>query len=420
MIALDDSSIIIGEIKQLLHTFNLPNCKLNNKFPYEGRHFITKNQIKTWKKNLSNQLVEKFVDNYIVNKHDDNFTTTLPIHNMLYDRQTHRYLGHYLRFLREYFNLNLMSMYNCFDAESSDLEATFKQGTKIISFNNNTIKDTIVYKVPISLVPQLTISAHNAAKLELCLAINASSDAAQERQEILMKASYKAGKFNQSFIYDLPLDGGNLKNETDASKKAQMMAELTQTLNRYSENICLLIKVPAALKTSITVLEGNYISTKLDAGSYLYFHPWVASETDPSQFVAADYYADNFKIMPQLLSHENAHKNYLLADNLLQYLDKNSITNISEHYDIKHVQLLLDDLRKSDNSTLIPANKLPQARRSGIWNDSDFIDLKNLTCQASLNKQYDTIGYFDKDLELKYLQKFDELAATDQLNRGID
>ena len=41
-------------------------------------------------------------------------TKTLKNPTTLYDYQTHEYLGDYLRFLRDFENINLMSMYNCF------------------------------------------------------------------------------------------------------------------------------------------------------------------------------------------------------------------------------------------------------------------------------------------------------------------
>ena len=56
----------------------------------------------------------KPIEKFLEQSQTINFYKTLKFTGINYDSHTHEYLGEYLRYLRDYKNLNLMSLYNCY------------------------------------------------------------------------------------------------------------------------------------------------------------------------------------------------------------------------------------------------------------------------------------------------------------------
>ena len=67
---------------------------------------------------LHNRNLFKLIyNNYSFGDRIPNITKNLKIRNVVYDSYTHKYLGDYLRFIRDYTGLDLMPLYNCFSNE---------------------------------------------------------------------------------------------------------------------------------------------------------------------------------------------------------------------------------------------------------------------------------------------------------------
>ena len=100
----EDNNIVIGHIKELLHSFNLPMIPVytDNTVLYEGRTYIKDNKIVKW---TGSEF--KFLDEYIYNYPTINLTKRLEMNSAIYDNYTHEYLGDYLRFIRDYHNVDL-------------------------------------------------------------------------------------------------------------------------------------------------------------------------------------------------------------------------------------------------------------------------------------------------------------------------
>lgn len=427
MIELNSNSIEIGQIKQILANFNLPLCQVGETLPKLGKHFITKDSIKVWKKSLTdpNVLEAKKCSSYIVGNEYKNLTSRFVINNLTYDRETHRYLGKYLRFLRDYYGLNLMSMYNCFDEELNDIDIEFTLDNEEKSFVSFSQYDsnTISYKIPVSIIDNYTISTHSSCNIELCLAINKNTST-KDLIEI-SKISYLRTRCD-SLIYYNPYA---LINENYPS--------LLKQIYDYYDQLYLVLKVPSSLSTSITILEGTYIDNINNISNYITYRP-ISDDVyllDKSNLFLQEYLykflttkvsdsSNNkiyltvsdtgFPVASQLLSYENLSKKYLLGDRLIEYLTGNAISIISDPYDIKHVQKLIDSYRYDKNYSDILIYKVPKDRRYGIWNFSDTLDLRSLISKHKLNLFYDSIGFFDKDVENYFKPRFDKIVETSE------
>lgn len=96
MVKFNESSIMVGYIKELLYSFNLPRV-----------------DVAEFKKKIAEGKLAYLFGDYI-----PNVTTNLKLENTIYDSYTHEYLGDYLRFIRDFRGMNLMPLYNCFSNKS--------------------------------------------------------------------------------------------------------------------------------------------------------------------------------------------------------------------------------------------------------------------------------------------------------------
>lgn len=453
MIKLNDNNIIVGQIKQILHTFNLPQCAVGSAYPKEGSHYLTKNHIMRWERDGGN-LIPVPCERYVYGDEYINLTTTLPINNMLYDVETHQYLGRYLRFLRDYNDINLMSMYNCWDGSlnSDAFELILGEGSSQtkISFKSGD-DDSLVYKVPIS-VSDFTLAVHGAVAAQICVYadINKSDSVASERINEIARATYRKRRMQGAFSY---------------SPFSEIVDdELSSLIAQNRERLYLLIKVPRNLNTSIVVLEGNYANDLAKLNSSFKYKPTILCDvaesadleisllakveksvrdaqtdsvynlsddpyiavsdavalTDTARHTLADTRSSRpYEICAQLLSRNNISSKYLLADRLIEYLTGNAISKLSQDFEIARVQRALNLLRGANNLDQLQDPTIAKCRYAyknvissssdirnrgdryiGIWHPLDLEDLRSIATKSGISSSsYDCIGYLDKDLE---------------------
>lgn len=402
MIKLYDNSIFVGEIKQLLHNFNLPLIQVGNRYPKANSSYILNNNIFQWvSDNTGNIVSTKRLGSYDFGCKYLNVTSNFEIKNLVYDIETHKYLGKYLRFIRDYTGIDLMSMYNCFCEETSDYNISFDIGSgddlkKVLMNSGN---GYVAYKIPVS-INTLTISTHNITSCEMCLYVDDVSLTGSDKNNIA-KSTYIKTKIN-NFIHINLFEKSNEKS----------------TLTKFYDKIYLLLKVPSSLKTSITVLDGKYYIK--DNSDYICYKPCLSivegeeailqairKATSPVSQYPYDYdnlkeaedkyltvavetneeiYSDTavdtgFNVTSQLLSPENLSGNYLLADRLIEYLTGNAINPLSQYYDIRKLQSALSE------------------KETGLWENSLDQKIKNIIKNSGYDFGYDSVGYLDKDVE---------------------
>lgn len=330
MIKYNSDNLLVGYIKEMLKDFNLPKFKPVNKPNFK----------------LDDELL--------------NVTKNFKINSLIYDSYTHIYLGDYLRCLRDYWNIDLMSMYNCFTYD-------MPKELSLENFKSTDIQHKI-FMLPIKSGKQYTIALESALPIELEVVAYDEEHLAREYEN-----SYKYisnAQFKKPFIYQVP-------NIDDINKPI----------------LKLLIKLPYACNTSIVVLEGDYTTSVNNTfiqinNSTIYSKPLIIGD---------DLTSDNIKSHMNLqLLYLNDGTSYPFADRLIEYLVDNAITNIDDipNNIIRTQKALLKNKVISDYSTL----------NYGKWNDNmtKYILKYLMNKKASvpyLNNLFDNLGYVDKDIE---------------------
>lgn len=147
MFNFNNTHIFTGYLKQLLASFNLPTCKVyTHEFArhVENYHEDDPRIVKSFDSLsdgasnrmavrvnylLDHRLGNLFYDRetkhsywrfsdvlvYNEDKYIPGLTRKLVSPGPRYDTETHEYLGDYLRFMRDYYDINLMPLYNCFN-----------------------------------------------------------------------------------------------------------------------------------------------------------------------------------------------------------------------------------------------------------------------------------------------------------------
>ena len=434
MFKFNDTNILTGYIKEMLASFNLPCYKVYTRqqrehFEETGEElnviasqeasnaseeatekhpcfvsYIKDGSVQQYVKNKEgNSYTWKVIaDPYLYNIFVPNETKNYVIKNNIYDYYTHEYLGEYLRFIRDFHNVDLMPLYNCFsDHICNNIELTFDVGTvakKSITFSGSN-PEYKIYMLPVKLFQKYTIAIDCQQEYELCCGIYGKYLDTRENFSKIPEKTYKKviGQFSKPILYDLAeLLPSKLTKGSDEEKK-----QWEETMAWLAKNECdlkLFIKLPASNNSSITVLEGDYRSWNDSYGVGMN----KTQNKTILNFEASDECLSNSNlklITPLQLLKFNTGKSYPFADRLVEYLLGNAITPLDEIADnIKRVQTI--------------ALKNGQVNKAdGIWTDKlqkilySFMNSEELTQSNKKETNHDILGYADKDVENAYYAK---------------
>ena len=125
MITFNSENIVVGYIKELLLTKNIPqakilkigmNCIPGINYIYNDKLYYCTSNIQSFNGTINPNAL-KYVRDYREKEFIQNITKSYNLNSNTYHSYTHKFLGDYLRFLRDYKNVDLMSLYNCFSNE---------------------------------------------------------------------------------------------------------------------------------------------------------------------------------------------------------------------------------------------------------------------------------------------------------------
>lgn len=322
-----------------------------------------------YRRTSENALQDIPVQPYLYGEPINNLTTNLRIDNNIYDVYTHRYLGRYLRFLKDFKGIDLMSLYNCCDYTQSSVKfvAASTQEIRTLSFESST--SHVCYAVPIR-DRGYTVQIETSLPVEFCISINKNVSS----RSVMAFASHK-----RLIIH----------NRIYISPRSLLPEKL---VDKYGSDLQLFLKIPASYTGTVTVLEGNFTKE--------YAKPsFPGATTHSSGIEAFSYYTEHSNILyssgftsqPQLLAYRGNDR-CLVADRLLQYLTGNVVCPTSEYYDIRKAQRFLTQARIGYGDGVWADNNLSRLR-TFITNNRDDPRVSHAF------SSYDVLGYIDSDVE---------------------
>lgn len=320
----NNKNIITSYIKELLKDFNLPTCPVYVEKISEnqevgvsdipGRIYIKGNYFVRLDENLNPVNVHEYTrgTEYL------NLTKNLTFKSNYYDQYTHEYLGDYLRFLRDYDGVNLMPLYNCYSGSVTSTLQKYLSELDMQSLGLDYKGKFNYYVFPVKFNQKYTIKINSPVISEVFLIIGNRF----KENENLVKASFR--RFNSAFKNNLPL----YYTGADKFEYTKSTGEKINLKTEYwsqESNLKMVIKLPSWVKTSITVLEGDYrINASGSVGES--FIPKIhIADAIPAKFICNQELLLNGTKLSLLENQGNI--SYPFADRLVEYLFNLAITH---------------------------------------------------------------------------------------------
>ena len=368
------SSGFIGDDSSRLFPSNVL-YPLDVQFPNRKHPLATYKVVNHYTKEGSSQFTEKYVSS-----------------TSWYDKDTHKYLGNYLRYLRDHWGLNLMPFYNCYG--SFQLEDVYlnEVGMKKL-YPNETIYPHVDQYPGVHRFEKNYEIGYQTKYRVMAVPIKFNT-----LYTIAIECPYLVQM--RSIIYDkygMVKNGHDPVNQSYYSDNEQLEKSFVQMTNTqfrkpftyivqtddkdlylHQKNLYLIIQVPKSCLSALTVLEGDY--------------------TD----------SDNQKYKNLSLLLCNTNVSYAFSDRLVEYLLQNVINPLDQFStNVKYVQRLISQHDEEYNSLVSTGNV-----SLGVW-DNDINDSVRRIVDKYSSVKYivDQDGNVNKDFEC---------LCTDMLKRRIE
>lgn len=341
---------------------------------------------------------------FVVDEPDLNYTKTLAIGGNSYDYHTHEYLGDFLRFFRDYYNFDLMSLYNCFSnntCKTLKIEFTDQK----IAFNTAD-SNYKIYMLPVKLFKDYTIAIDCETDVEMCCGLFGEYYTTDDRFTNLPLLTYQCFSnlnFNNPILYTKISDLHTTLSSSDETELAM-----------YEDNLKLFIKLPATNTSTITILEGDYRNYR----DSLYYpssdSTWIKKANHAVlNFEYSDIVDSNIKLPTNLqLLMSNSGVSHPFADRLIEYLVGNVVSPLDKIADnVLRAQTVASYKYKQVNAQALALEhvSLPDAAKvetDSIWDNNLRLIFYNYMNNAKntqiANANHDILGYVDKDVEKYY------------------
>lgn len=287
-----------------------------------------------------------------------------------YDSDTHRYLGEYLRCLRDIYDIDLMGMYNCFNYDYADnisLQIE-KEGFNLINqVVERPNEKTRVILIPIKFNKTYTIAMDCPFPILM-------------RSIIYDKVLLKNTEGN--FLFEMLDDTiKQVAGMTFNNPITFCVVNEIKEVQDFESRLYLAIQVPKTLRSSIVVLEGDYANSgarRIVNVEYL---------NQMSAWQVFQLFRSNLSLL-----ENNDGKQYPFADKLIAYLLR---------YTIDTREYIDDNVARIERAINYDPRQIKNFQE-GIWDlDLRYVLFKNfLDIQGKeFIDKHDITGFVDKDIE---------------------
>lgn len=392
----NNTNIVTKFIKNLLASVYVPSVSIWKLGDYvlKGQTYITKQSVlKCIKTGQPQTEIEAYKDYfqivqpYVHNKFYRGITSNYISNTSNYDAMTHYYLGVYLRYLRDIEDLNLMSLYNCWDGSYSDrvriqpyLEFNgVRETTKYRVISNNKIRDgykTLI--IPISTRSTYSIYLNTSSKITLATIYYDGIKQIGQTQVYNLKNVY-GSTFNEPIKYRTSMEDILAVENLDR----------TEQLFGLSEYLSLIIQIPESDTNNIVIIENdveqklNFIDNKYGLTQIIY--------GNSNRNLTNEEIERKCKGYPSLC--KSTQGNIAFSSRLIEYLLLNVITSNEEiDTNISRVQKYISSYIFKDHYKTWYSDTYDE----GIWTNQ----LRAYLYDTTLNEHvFDNLGYVDKDIE---------------------